>query len=193
MSDTWAATCAPGHSYVAGVKLRPFAYGHALLMQRLGLFEVLTPLDFHAFVGICSRNYASASRWLGWFLSPVGQWWYARKPLPGPYNEVMQGALEYLELNKRAPDTMAVENNGSFGVKYGTPALQIMRTIALRSLGYNPDTINDAPFGQMYWDIISNNEMNGGSRIIEGDLAAGLQQLHELKRKREEAANESKS
>ena len=188
MSDTWAATCAPGHHYVAGVKLRPLTYGHALLMERLGLFEVLTRLDFHAFVGICSRDYLSASKWLGWFLSPIGQWWYARKRLPGRYNDVMQAALDYLEANRRTPETMSADNNHATGAKYGTPGLQIMRTIALERLNYSPDTINDAPFGQLYWDILSSNELNGGSRILEGELARGLEQLKAMQAKREEAS-----
>jgi hypothetical protein len=189
MTDTWAATCVPGHHYVAGVKLRPLTYGHSILMARLGLFEVLTPLDFHAFVGICSRNYANASRWLGWFLSPVGQWWYTRKPMPGPYNEVMKAALEYLEANRQAPETLSSDVGTGGAGGYGTPGLQMMRTIAIERLNYSPDTINDAPFGQLVWDILSSNELRGGSRIIEGKLADGLNRLSEMQK----AANESKS
>ena len=72
---------------------------------------------------------------------------------------------------------MSADNNHATGAKYGTPGLQIMRTIALERLNYSPDTINDAPFGQLYWDILSSNELNGGSKIIEGDLAKGLAAL----------------
>jgi hypothetical protein len=58
--------------------------------------------------------------------------------------------------------------------------MQAARTIAISKLNYDPQTINDAPLGQLYWDILSNNELNGGARIIEGEFAQGLQELQRL-------------
>ena len=180
MSDTWAATCAPGHHYVAGVKLRPLTYGHALLMERLGLVEILTPLEFHAFVGICSRSYKSAVNWLGWFMSPVGQWYYDRKPLPKEYNQALGEAMEYLLTSQKMPALLGKEDNQAGGAQYGAPTLQIMRTIALSKLNYSPSELFDAPLGQVMWDIICLNEINGGAKIIHGEISQGLEMLMKL-------------
>ncbi len=191
MSDTWAATVAPGHHYVAGVKLRPLTLGHAVLMERIGLVEILTRLEFHAFVGICSRDYKAGMRWLGWFLSPVGQWYYGRKPLPKAYNQALGEAMAYLVQSQQMPELMGSDANMAKGAKWGAPTLQLMRTIGLSKLNYTPSQIMDAPFGQLMWDIISFNEVNGGSKIIHGALAEGLAGLDELTKQQQEAAVES--
>jgi len=73
MSSTWAAAAVPGPVYVGGQKLLPLSYGHAVLLERVGIVEILTPIEFWGFVGICKRNFSQGCRWLNWFLSPVGQ------------------------------------------------------------------------------------------------------------------------
>lgn len=172
---SWAGTIAPGWHTVAGHKLGPLTFGHAVLMERMQLFDVLTSLDYHAFIGVCSRSYAQGWKWLNWFLSPVGQWFYARRAIPGNPTETLTEVLDYLECNRRAPELLSVE--GSTGASHGAPALQVMRTIAIERLNYNPDTLPDAPFGQLYWDILASNELAGGSRIIDGDLAETLKSM----------------
>lgn len=180
MSDTWLQACVPGARTVGNVKLKPFTVGHALLLERIGVDIVLTRQDFHAFVGICSRNYEQASKWLEWYLSPVGQWFYRRKPIFCNITEAITQAIDYLVQNKQLPEVMQNEDSNLTGNKYGTPDLQAARTIAISKLNYDPQTINDAPLGQLYWDILSNNELNGGARIIEGEFAQGLQELQRL-------------
>jgi len=183
MSSDWATTCAPGSRIVGNAKLKPFTLGHALLLERLGIEVVLTRLDFHAFVGICSRNHAQGLEWIEWFLSPVGQWFYAIKPIGGKFEDIIQDAIDYMRENKSLPQLLEVENSGIN--TYGTPSLQAARTIAISQLGYNPQTINDAPIGQLYWDILSNNELNGGSKIIAGEIQAGINELERRQKERE--------
>jgi hypothetical protein len=187
MINIWAETCAPGHHYVAGAKLRPLSFGHALLMERIGLNEILTPLEFHCFIGICSRTYEQAVKWLGWYLSPVGQWYYARKPMPRDKNAALAEAMEYALQAQQLPELLGSEDSVEAGARYGAPLLQIIRSTALEHLNYQPDKINDAPFGQLVWDILARNEMRGGAKIIHGELAAGLAALHQLQQTRTEA------
>ena len=189
MNDTWAETCAPGHHYVAGAKLRPLTFGHALLMERVGLYEILTPLEFHCFIGICSRTYDQATKWLGWYLSPVGQWYYAKKPMPRNKNAALAEAMEYVLQAQQIPELLGSGDNIEAGARYGAPLLQTIRTTALEFLNYSPDTINDAPFGQLVWDILARNEIRGGAKIIHGELAEGLEALKQLQNNRKEAAD----
>lgn len=185
MSNIWAETVAPGHHYVAGVKLKPLTFGHAVLMERIGLVEILTPLEFHAFIGICSRDYKSAIDWLGWFMSPVGQWFYSWKPLPREHNKSLAEAMNYLVQAQQMPELLGNQDNQATGSKFGAPTLQLMRTSALENLNYTPDKIMDAPFGQLMWDVITHNEINGGAKIIHGEMAEGIEQLKALHKQQE--------
>jgi hypothetical protein len=189
MSNTWAETCAPGHHYVAGAKLRPLTFGHAMLMERVGLYEILTPLEFHCFIGICSRNYDQGMNWLGWFLSPVGQWYYKRKPMPKNKNEALAQAMEYLIQAQQIPELIGNDDNVACGARFGAPLLQTIRSTALEFLNYQPETINDAPFGQLVWDILARNEMRGGAKIIHGEFAEGLEALKQLQNNKKEPVN----
>jgi len=189
MNDTWAETCAPGHHYVAGAKLRPLTFGHALLMERVGLHEILTPLEFHCFIGICSRAYDQATKWLGWYLSPVGQWYYSKKPMPRNKNAALAEAMEYVLQAQQIPELLGSGDSIEAGARYGAPLLQTIRTTALEFLNYSPDTINDAPFGQLVWDILARNEIRGGAKIIHGEFAEGLEALKQLQNNRKEAAD----
>ncbi|MBT7337207.1 hypothetical protein HN801_00685 [Candidatus Peregrinibacteria bacterium] len=89
----------------------------------------------------------------------------------------------------KTPELMTKDGSGSGGgTKHGAPSLQVMRTVALSKLNYSPDTIMDAPFLQLVWDILAYNEQMGGARIIAGELEHGLE---ELKRRAEEREHES--
>ena len=190
MSDTWAEAAIPGPVDVGGHKLLPLTYGHVVLMERIGLDDVLEPLEFWGFIGICTRRFKSACKWVGFYLSPLGQVYYRHKPLPANHDNVFGQAVTYMQQNLRTPELMTDEGASSGGIRHGAPALQTMRTVALSRLNYNPDTIHDAPFLQLVWDILCYNEQQGGARIIEGRLAAGLE---ELKRRQTEREHESAS
>ena len=82
MPCQWSEVAVPGPVEVGDHKLLPLTYGHVVLMERIDLEEVLDPVDYWAFIGICSRPFKAACRWIGFYLSPVGQWLYKHKPLP---------------------------------------------------------------------------------------------------------------
>ena len=189
MSNEWSEVAVPGPVEVGDHKLLPLTYGHVVLMERIDLEEVLNPVDYWAFIGICSRPFKSACRWIGFYLSPVGQWLYRHKPLPKDKAKAYSQAITYMHQSLKTPELMTKDGSGSGGgAKHGAPSLQVMRTVALSKLNYSPDTIMDAPFLQLVWDILAYNEQMGGARIIAGELEHGLE---ELKRRQEEREHES--
>ena len=188
MSSTWAAAAVPGPVYVGGQKLLPLSYGHAVLLERVGIVEILTPIEFWGFVGICKRNFSQGCKWLNWFLSPVGQWYYRNKRLPKEHNATLAEAFSYLKSNMELPEVMEVEGKGaSTGAKHGAPLLQTLRTMGLSKLNYNPSNIMDAGFLQLMWDCLAYNEQQGGAKIIDGKVAEGLAELERLSKEREKA------
>jgi len=188
MSSTWAAAAVPGPVYVGGQKLLPLSYGHAVLLERVGIVEILTPIEFWGFVGICKRNFSQGCRWLNWFLSPVGQWYYSKKPMPKDKNRALAEALVYIKNNMQLPELMEVEGGGKgTGASHGAPVLQTLRTVALSKLNYNPDTLMDSGLLQIMWDCLAYNEQHGGAKIIDGRLAEGLAELERINSEREVA------
>lgn len=188
MSSTWAAAAVPGPVYVGGQKLKALTYGHAVLLERVGISEILTPLEFWGFVGICQRDFKGGCKWLDWFLSPLGQWYYARKKLPKNHDATMADAFAYLHNNMQVPELLEKEGtNMGGGAKHGAHFLQGLRCAALSRLNYNPDTIMNAGLLQLVWDVIALNEQQGGAKIIDGKLAEGLAELERLQAER--AAN----
>ncbi len=106
-----------------------------------------------------------------------------RKPLPKAYNQALGEAMAYLVQSQQMPELMGSDDNIAKGAKWGAPTLQLMRTIGLSKLNYSPSEIMDALFGQLMWDIITFNEVNGGAKIIHGALADGLANLKQRQQK----------
>lgn len=183
MSSTWAAAAVPGPVYVGGQKLLPLSYGHAVLLERVSIVEILTPIEFWGFVGICKRNFSQGCKWLNWFLSPVGQWYYSKKPMPKDCDATMAEAYAYLANNMKVPEIMEAEG-GTGGAKHGAHFLQGLRSAALSRLNYSPNDIMDAGFLQLVWDVLALNEQQGGGKIIDGRLAEGLAELERLEAER---------
>jgi hypothetical protein len=188
MSSTWAAAAVPGPVYVGGQKLKALTYGHAVLLERVGISEILTPLEFWGFVGICQRDFKSGCNWLDWFLSPLGQWYYTRKPMPKNRTKALAEALVYIQSNMQLPELLEVEGKGhATGAKYGAPVLQTLRTVALSKLNYTPSEMMDSGLLQLMWDCLAYNEQHGGAKIIDGQLAAGIAELERLQAERQKA------
>ena len=166
----WITTVEPAPWSIAGFELGPLRFGHCLLLERFELDNLDTESSLHFFLGICSRTYKGARKWI---TSTSGQSTYKFKEFSAHRVE----ALEYLKENMGLPQTMESSSNGR---TLGTPYLQVVRLTAITKLNYSPDTINESRFGQLIWDVLSYKEANCQTRVIDDYLAEQLERLNQL-------------
>lgn len=169
----WISTVEPAPWRIAGFDLGPLLFGHCMLIERFDLRELASEDDLHFFLGVCSRSYDAARKWLT-----------EQSDLPkskfDDFAKHRAEALAYLHENMALPQTL---ENVEGGATLGTPFLQGLRLTAISKLNYNPNEINDARFGQLVWDVLSYREAHGQTRVIDNYLAKQLEKLGEMNAK----------
>jgi hypothetical protein len=144
-----------------------------MLIERFDLRELADEDDLHFFLGVCSRTYADARKWLTEQSSQP-------KSKFKDFAKHRAEALAYLHENMALPQTL---ENVEGGATLGTPFLQGLRLTAISNLNYNPEAINNARFGQLVWDVLSYRETHGQTRVIDSYLAEQLEKLGKMNAK----------
>lgn len=165
----WISTIEPAPWSISGFNLGPLLFGHCTLIERWGLEEINTHEDLQILLGICSRDYKGAWQWLSSKSSHLLEF--------KNFEECKREFLCYLAENMALPQTF---KNQSEGQTVGTPFLQGLRITAITKLNYNPQTLCEARFGQLMWDLLSYKESTGQTRIIDEHLQQQLDRLKEL-------------
>jgi|DEB0MinimDraft_3_1074331.scaffolds.fasta_scaffold117677_1 hypothetical protein len=169
----WISTVEPAPWRIAGFELGPLLFGHCMLIERFDLRELADEDDLHFFLGVCSRTYADARKWLTEQSSQP-------KSKFKDFAKHRAEALAYLHENMALPQTL---ENVEGGATLGTPFLQGLRLTAISNLNYNPEAINNARFGQLVWDVLSYRETHGQTRVIDSYLAEQLEKLGKMNAK----------
>jgi len=163
----WINTVEPAPWTIAGYEVGPLLFGHCMLMERFAIDNLDDEQALHFFMNVCSRTYADARRWITGAdarTTTVFQ----------NFHEHRLEAFEYLKENLGLPQTLNSEGSSR---TTGTPYLQALRLTAITKLGYNPETIGEARFGQLVWDVLSYSESQGQTRVIDDYLAEQLARM----------------
>lgn len=174
----WIECVEPDPFRIAGFNLDKLLLGHCFLMERCAWANQISRLDLWRNLNICSRKYDAARAWLTNDLASAfafKQRLFINFMMAGNnFTEALGHWLEFFEMNVGTPDIMAGESQGP---TLGTPYLQTLRRLATTELNYNPQTVMDAPMGQLIWDVLALNESRGGCRIVDDELAEIFERL----------------
>jgi len=181
----YARACWPDTWRVAGVRLKPYCLGHALLLQRIDSpLTVDTRPDagipataLVTAVFICSRDWWEASEAIGKRL-PSG-WWlrsalllllFALRPLTlwqavGTFDRYVVSAWDY-------PDIWTSNNDGD-SREPGSPHLASLKQAGMR-LGYSEADTLSMPLALLLWEIAVRGEMEGRHEVVNESEAEAM-------------------
>ena len=125
-----------------------------------------------------SRTNENSIRWLtnnANTLFPVKRWSLCNThKKPAKFEQVLRLWNKYVEENTATPQVMMSEGSGT---TIGTPYLQTVWNICIHKLNYNPQTIKEAPFGEILWAVLAYNESQGGIRVVDDNLEQVFEKL----------------
>ena len=174
----WISTVEPAPWTIAGFELGPLRFGHCLLIERFMDGGQNKIIDLWRYLNIASRTYEKSVRWLTKdvnTLFPVKRWAFCNThKKPAKFEHVLRLWNKYVEENTATPSVMMSEGSGT---TIGTPYLQTVWNICIHKLNYNPQTIKEAPFGEILWAVLAYNESQGGIRVVDDNLEQVFEKL----------------
>ena len=180
--DLWISAMEPGDWTVhggdlkQGVKLKELTFGHMVLMERM-LCLTSSQIDGIAHcVLICSRGYKEARDYIHWWKFNDR---YAQE-LRDLIEKIIKNPviwyatwIDYFKAHTTPMQSMKKQRaDGNPAKNLGAPFLARLRVILTSSLGYDPLTLNDAPFSACLMDIQTNAELNGQVNIAGGSAVS---------------------
>lgn len=180
-TEKWIQSYHPLHWRVGGRDMQVLSFGHMTLMERMQCFPHISASDITNCVMICERKYKDAEDYV-YRLSKyeheiveltrdtIKNYRAWSKSLSNYFNANMGSLVTYEPNDERDPRTKHQKAAGS-------PWLLCMRVRLLSELGYNVDTINDAPFGRCLTDIQALLELRGYTKVVGDKDASAFNRL----------------
>ena len=171
--DKWIEGMIPGECSIMGIPMKELTFGHMVLMERMLCFPIKAEDDMAHSILICSKNYKEAHDYIN----------YWRTKYISVFNELMEHILnapekwgekcyEYFSYHIKSMQIMNKQGEGKPAKQIGSPFLAIVRVVAITKLGYNPLTLNDAPFAPIILDMQTKAELDGRISISGGSAVA---------------------
>lgn len=150
--------------------MRVFTLGHARVFDALGLWEVKDHTQLALAVFLCSLNQSKIEAHLSSGTTALAaQFWFwrwHRKFRKEP--ELAKVKLEYLQRYiDEQTEAPGIRHRGET-VPIKTPFLQVIRTLLISKLNYDPEKVWDTPYRTAMWDVRGLQEINGEAALIDG-------------------------
>ena len=172
-TDKWIMSYHPLHWYVMGHEMKVLSFGHMTLMERMMCLPTLSPVDVTNCIMICERDYKDAEDFVYHPMRYEHDIIELTRDIMKDFSSWVENFHNYFKANTGGMVSYTEQDEhdkrNGFQKKAGSPWLSCMRVRLLSSLNYNPDTINEAPFGRCLLDIQTLMELNGISRIVGDD------------------------
>ena len=180
-TDKWICSYHPLKWYVGGREMQTLTFGHMTLMERVGCFPFITAEHIVHCIMICEREYKDSEDYVYHLRKYEEDIVDLTKDVLENMEDWMASLSRYFSAHTNGMITYVEENNNDkrngFQKKAGSPWLSCMRVRLLSRLNYNPETIDEAPFGRCLLDIQTLLELDGHTRIVGDDEARAMEIL----------------
>ena len=193
--DSWITGYFPGQHVVKGkgekgVPMATLTFGHVCAMERLLCFPPETAEDLVHCVNICGRPYKEALDYLyRWKDKYQNNYVEMVEEIVKDVDAWGDSFLRYYAAHSVSLPLLDVSGGeeGKKGVKKaGAPILALMRHSLISRLGYNPQTLDEAPFGTCLLDLQTMMEMDGTLEVEGEDIDYAKQAIEDALKKQEE-------
>lgn len=162
---------------ILGVDLLPLTIGHIAVLDGLGFLDARDPAELAVCVLVCSSSHRVAMRRLRsqWF--QFRSWWWGVSVGKWDFAEKRQAWADYLTYHTELPYTYSAAPSDGQSVEIPIPSYQIVRTVLISRLGYDPETVDDTPFVRAQWDRLTLAALDGRVRVLdktEADIDAEM-------------------
>lgn len=169
--ERWTQAMLPDPVTVAEVRLRPFTYGHAILLARLTGWEPLTsqfpPEDLPLGLYVASRNWSEAAHD---FSTRGARKFLERVARTVTLEEAAKGWFTYLDQALVLPGVRKQQLPGPPKPPPGAPFLLRLRLFAFKTLGIHAG-LEDFVLADLVWLWLCHVEEEGGIRIRDDEDA----------------------
>lgn len=170
--DAWAVGYMPGVYHVRGHAMRPLAFGHLCLLNRLLCYPPIIPDEIALCIAVCKRNFEDGNHFASLFKHADGYQLELRDLL----DEIgmdekgwMDSLMNYFNAHLTCLPVME-QAGAKPGDKLGSPSLALIRAFLCSRMNYNPLTIDDAPFNRCLLDMQVLSEMDGRVKIQSPEI-----------------------
>lgn len=171
--DNWIEGMVPGKWHIMGIEMQELTYGHMVLMERMMCYPIKSYEDVAHCILICSKKYKESCDYIYYWKT---KYLDLVKELIGHIvkdpSKWATSCIDYFESHTKMMQTMQKVEGDKPKRQLGSPFLAMIRVVAITKLGYNPQTIHNAPFAPLLMDIQVNAELEGRSSISGGSAAA---------------------
>ena len=149
---------------ILGLQLEPLTLGHVALLHGLDCMDARDPGELALACVVCSMPWRDVmpalqdpdfQEWAKGWGDALGEWDFHEKR--GDWDD-------YMRVNMELPKVI-VRSSGGGGGESAIPPHQTLRVVLLSRLGYSADTVNDTPYLQALWDVVTLRSNEGAVTV----------------------------
>ena len=189
--DAWIVGYFPPKHAVMGWEMKTLTFGHVCLMERMLCFPPKTIEEIVHCMHICGREFPDALEYVRtWQVDYEDDVVRMAKAISAETDKYMDSFMRYYDSNSAMLPSMTpfeTEEEGGKKTKMGSPLLAVMRHLLISRLGYNPQTLDEAPYGKCMLDLQVLLESDGSLKIEGEDIDHARRVLEEAVKEFEES------